>query len=215
MKELLFKNFKLKLLALGFSFALWFFVAGQTSTEVGFIVPLAFKGIPNDMVMTGVPVEDVDVRVVGPKFLINNLLPSQIIAEVDLRASKEGVNGFRILPRDINVPMGIKVTRVLPASVEVRMDRLVEVELPVRVRLEGKPVEGWRVAGVSAVPRTVTASVVKKNLDGIAAVYTNPVDVSGLRSTKVVTAQLEMPDHHLKSISVDSVRVKVTVEKER
>ncbi len=215
MRELILKNFRLKLLALGFSLALWFFVAGQKSTEVGFIVPLSFKGIPKGMVMTGSPEGEADVRVVGPKFLVNNLLPSQIIAEVDLGSAKEGVNGYRILPRDVTVPIGIKVTRVLPASVEVRMDRLVDVVLPVKVRLSGKPAKGWRVAGVSASPKSVTAGVVRKNLDAISAVYTAPVDINGARATKAVTAQLEVPDHDLRALSAESVKVKVTFEKEK
>lgn len=215
MKELILKNFRLKLLAVGFSLALWFFVAGQKSTEVGFIVPLSFKGIPKGMVMTGAPEGEVDVRVVGPKFLVNNLLPSQIIAEVDLGAAKEGVNGYRILPRDVIAPIGIKVTRVLPASVEVRMDRLVDVELPVKVRLAGRPAKGWRVAGVSATPKSVIAGVVKKNLDAINAVYTTPVDISGARARMAVTARLEIPDNDIRALSAESVKVKVIFEKEK
>ncbi|MBI5970458.1 MAG: YbbR-like domain-containing protein [Deltaproteobacteria bacterium] len=215
MKELILKNLRLKLLALGFSLALWFFVASQTSTDVGFMVPLSFKGIPKGMVMTGAPEGEVDVRVAGPKFLVNNLLPSQIIAEVDLASAKEGVNGYRIPPRDVTVPAGIKVTRVIPASVEIRMDRLVEVELPVKVRLSGKPGKGWRVARVSVTPRSVTAGVVKKNLDVFTAVYTKPVDISGARARMDVTAQLEIPDNDIRALSVESVKVKVIFEKEK
>ena len=147
MKELFASNLKLKLLAVIFSLALWFFVAGQSRTEVGFIVPISYKGIPKDLIMTGAPPDEVEVRVTGPKLFINNLSPSQISAELDMSGAKEGINTLRIQPTDIITPMGVDVQRLRPSSVDFRLERITRVELPVRALVSGRPAPGYRVVG--------------------------------------------------------------------
>ncbi|MBI5586831.1 MAG: YbbR-like domain-containing protein [Deltaproteobacteria bacterium] len=215
MKKLLLSNIRLKLLALAFATALWFFVAGQSDTEVGFLVPLAFKGIPKEMVMTSSPPEDAEVRVAGPKFIINNLSPSQIIAEIDLSSAKEGLNTFSLQPRDVSTPIGVEVLRVRPSSIDVRMENLINVNLPVRVTLIGKPAAGYRVADVTVSPKTVVASGTKKDIKTMGGVYTRPVDISGLDASANFTARLDVPLHEFRSVSTDAVNVRVKIERER
>lgn len=214
-KKFLSTNLKLKILALAFATALWFFVAGQSDTEVGFLVPIVFKGMPKELVMTSSPPEDAEVRVGGPKFLINNLSPSQIMVEIDLAGAKEGLNTVRLAPKDVSTPTGVGVLRVRPTSIDIRMEKLVSVSLPVRVRLAGKPAAGFKVASVTALPASVNASGTKKDLQTMEWVYTRPVDVSGLTETAQFTAALEIPAREFRSVSAEKVTVKVKIEPER
>lgn len=215
MKGFFTSNLRLKLLALVFSFALWFFVAGQTRTEVGFLVPIGLKGLPKDLVMTSTPPDDIDVRVTGPKLFINNLSPSQITAELDLSGAREGLNSYKIQAKDIATPMGIDVQRYRPSSIEIRLERLIRVELPVKVRLEGKAAPGYRVADVIVFPRSVSASTARRDLKGLDAIYTKPVDISGMDSSGSFKAQIDTADYDLRNLSSDKVDVKVIVRKER
>lgn len=124
LRGLFLKNKRLKLLALVFSAALWFFVAGQSNTEVGFLVPLGLKGIPADLTVTGGPPSEIEVRVSGARQVISALSSSQIIAEIDLSGGVEGVNTYNILPDNIITPVGVEVTGIRPSSVEVRLEKL-------------------------------------------------------------------------------------------
>ncbi|HXI09519.1 MAG TPA: CdaR family protein [Thermodesulfobacteriota bacterium] len=215
MKKFLSTNIRLKVVALAFAIGLWFFVAGQSDTEVGLLVPLVFKGIPKDMIMMSSPPEDVEVRVGGPKFIINNLSPSDIKAEIDLGGVKEGLNTVRLAAKDVTTPTGVGVMRIRPTSIDVRMESLVSVTLPVKVRLEGRPAPGFRVAEVTASPRSVKASGTKKDLKSMNWVSTKPVDISGLEATAHFTAPLDIPDHELRSISAETVAVQVKIEPAR
>lgn len=215
MRNLLLSNVKLKVLSLVFASALWFFVAGQSNTEVGLIVPMGLKGIPRDMVMTSRPPGEVEVRVMGPKFFISNLSPSQITAELDLSDAREGVNTYRLLPHDITTPMGVDVVRLRPGSVDIRLERLATVTLEVRPKITGRPAPGYRVAEVVVSPRTVTAGVLKKDSEGLGAVYTKPVDVSGFTFSKDVIVPLELPVVELRSMSADRAEVRISIKKER
>ncbi|MEK7773677.1 MAG: CdaR family protein [Deltaproteobacteria bacterium] len=213
MRRILSQDLKLKVLALVFAVALWFFVAGQSSTEVGFLVPIGFKGIPKDMVMASAPPEEIEVRIMGPRFVINNVSPSQIKVEIDLSGVGEGLNNFRILSRDIVLPMGVNVVKTRPVSVDIRLERLITVNLPVKVRLTGRPPYGYKVIGVNVSPMKVTANGVKKEMKDLSGIYTNPVDVSGLVSSASFTVPLDIPVNEFRSISGDKVNVKVVIGK--
>lgn len=215
MKRVLLTNIRLKLLSLAFASALWFFVAGQSNTEVGFIVPISFKGVPKEMIMTSTPPGEVEVRVMGPKLFINNLSPSQIIAELDLSDGKEGLNTYKLSPKDIVTPMGVEVLRLRPNSVDVKMERLIKVNLPIKVRMNGRPESGFRVSGISVIPKAVIATGLKKDIKDLSGIYTRPVDVTGLRYSTTISAPLDVQDFEFRSISTDKADVRIIIKKER
>lgn len=214
MKRIFLQDLKLKALALVFAVALWYFVAGQSGTEVGFLVPVGLKGMPRDMVMVSVPPEEIEVRVMGPKFVINNLSPSQIQVALDMSGAAEGLNNLRITPGDIAVPMGVEVVKTRPVSIDIRLERLITVNLPVKVRLTGRPASGYKVIDVNVSPRSVAATGVKKEMRDLSGVYTKPVDVSGLTSSALFTVPLDMPAKEFRSISGDKAEVRVVVGKD-
>jgi len=206
---------RLKILALAFAAVLWFFVAGQSNTEVGFLVTLGFKGIPRDLVMTSAPPAEVEVRVVGPKLFINNLSPTQIIAEFDLSGAKDGLNTYHLTPADIVRPMGINVSMIRPSSIDIRLEKLVTITLPVKVRLSGRPAAGYRVSALSVTPGTVNAGVLKRQLKEIDTIYTKSIDLTGLKSSTTVTVPLDIPERRVWSLSPEKVNVRLVIEKER
>lgn len=215
MRNFFASNLRLKVVALAFAIALWFFVAGQSRTEVGVLVPISFKGVPKEMVMTSVPPGDIEVRVTGPRLFIANLSPAQILAEIDLSGAKEGLNTFKIQPGDITTPMGTDVLRFRPNSIEVKLERLSRAELPVRARVVGKVAAGYRVADVVISPRTVTATATRKELNDTGAVFTKPLDVTGLESSKTVSVQLDTAGGALRALSPEKVDVKVIIRREK
>lgn len=215
MREIFTSNLRLKAMALAFAIALWFFVAGQSRTEVGFLVPIGFKGVPKDMVMTSMPPDELEVRVTGPRLFIANLSPAQIAAELDLSSAKEGLNTYRIQPRDIVTPMGIEVLRFRPNSIEVKLEKLIKVELPVRARVVGRPAPGYRVAEVVVLPKSVVATGTKKEIREIKVIFTKPVDISDMDSSTSLSAQLDVAGLEFRSFSAERVEVRVIIRKER
>ncbi|HLC19178.1 MAG TPA: CdaR family protein [Thermodesulfobacteriota bacterium] len=215
MKGLFTNNLRFKLLAVVFSSALWFFVAGQSSTEVGMLVPLEFRGIPADMAMTSAPPGEIEVRVRGSKLVINNFSFGQVSAVLDLSSAKEGLNTYNILPGDIVTPTGVRVTRIRPGSVDIRMEGTAKAELPVKVRLTGRPAKGYKVAGLKVDPERVEVVGAKMKLKSLKGIYTEPVSVSGLAGSNTFYARLDPGDNDFNSISADRVNVRVFIEKER
>jgi len=215
-KKIISANLKLKLLAVALSVALWFFVVGQSNTEMGVIVPIGYKDAPRDLVISNTPPDEVEVRVMGPKLFINNLSASQVIAEIDLSKATVGLNSYRLTPSDITTPMGVEVLRLRPNAVDVRMDRLERKSLRVRPRVKGRPEQGFEVADIVVLPNIVEATSVKKSLSSLDEINTTPLDLSGLDHSMSVTLNLDIPSkYEFRSISADKVDVKVVIRKVR
>jgi YbbR domain-containing protein len=212
MRRILLNNLGLKLLALAFATALWLLVVGEQEEEVGFIVPLGFKGIRGDMVMVSNPPGDVEVRVAGPKAFIRNLSPAKITADVDLSNAREGLNTLRLKPHDIRMPRGIEVTSIRPSTIDVWMEHLFPVKVPVKVRVEGRPDKGYKVASITVEPSEVEVFGTRKEIKDIKRVYTTPVAINGLAVSKSETVFLEISKKGFSSIKPDTVLVTVELE---
>ena len=214
MRGLFTRNLKLKGMALAFSVALWFFVAGQRDTEMAFMVPLGYKGIPKDMVVTSSPYKEVEIRVSGPKLIISNLSPSQIIASLDLSGAVEGTKTYRLRPVDVELPVGVDATRIRPSSFTVKMARIVSVEVPVKPVIKGRPARGFRLTETVVVPEKVTVSGLAGDVRDLKSVATTPVDITGISESKAYEAGLDLLDKEFRKVAADGVTVKVNVEKE-
>jgi hypothetical protein len=84
LQNLLRRNLWLKAIALGLAVALWWFVAGESKVQVGFIVPLEIRNIPSGITITNKVDRQVEVRLAGPPSLLGSLKPSDINAAIDL-----------------------------------------------------------------------------------------------------------------------------------
>src|SRR3972149_5511087 len=96
------RNFKLKILALVISAALWFFVTGEKASEVGMFVSLETRGVPNGMIVASKTPETIEVRFFGPKAFMAGLSPSEIKAELDLKDATEGLNVYKLASENIS-----------------------------------------------------------------------------------------------------------------
>ncbi len=205
-------NLSLKALALLLAMALWYFVAGQSSMEVGFFVPLSFSGIPEDMVMTTAPVGEVAVRVRGPKLVINNLTSSKISADLDLSGAGEGLNKYRIEVDNIEVPTGVTVTSVKPGSVRFRLEKIMRKPVGVKAKFIGRPEKGFKVAGVHITPRTVEAAGLKKNILPLRRFFTETISLKGLKESKTVRVGINQEKLELRGLDPETVKVSIIIE---
>jgi len=211
MKGFFLKNIGLKALAVIFAAALWFFVGAQSSSEVGFLVPLVLKDIPANMEISGLPPGEIEVRVSGPGRTITNLSPSSVIAEIDLSGVKEGHNVFKLSGQNIITPMGVEVVKLRPGSVDIKMEALGKAVIPLRARLRGEPAAGFKVAAVSVSPRTVMVLGAARALKEHDVIFTKPVDISGLDSTKKFVVDIGAAASEFRSISADKATVRVSI----
>jgi YbbR domain-containing protein len=212
MLERLAENWVLKVLSLVFALVLWFFVMGERKLEVGYAVPLELQNVPDEMIVTNEVPSLVDVRISGPRTLLMNLRPTDVHISVDLKGLQPGLTSFKRLEERLNIPSGLKVTRLSPSFVDVKLERIREKTVPVKVLLNGTPAEGFRIAEVRAEPDQVTVEGAESELKDIHEAVTEPVDAEGVRESFTLMAPLNYRGKYTTLKGPGAVEVQVAIK---
>ncbi|MDX2494219.1 MAG: CdaR family protein [Desulfuromusa sp.] len=180
MFKLLTDNWTLKLLSLAFALLLWVFIMGERRLEVGYRVPLELQNIPQELMVANEVPSLVDVRVSGPRTLQMKVSPNDISIIVDLTDLKPGLTTFKRLEERLNLPSGLLVTRLSPSFIDLKLERIKQKLVPVKIALIGEPLSGFRVASVNLVPDEVLVEGAETELKSISEVITEEVDLNGV-----------------------------------
>ncbi len=215
LKGLFLNNYGLKILAIIFSALLWYLVVGEQVIEVGMPVSLGLKDIPENMIVVGKPQMEVEVTVSGPENYINKLSPADISGVIDLTDGEAGKKAYRVYADNISAPGMIRVARIRPSYVNIRLESLVRTVVPVKVRLKGKVAEGYEISGESIVPKSVEIVGIEKQIKKIKNVSTEEVDVSGLDSGAEVDVLLDTAGIEIAGVDPESVSVKIEIVKSK
>ncbi|WP_246560356.1 CdaR family protein [Geobacter grbiciae] len=123
-------NWDLKLLSLILAVIVWGGVSGGRTAELELTVPLELRNLPPGLsVASAVPTE-ASVTVAGPKILLLKLRSERIIIPLDARGVGEGTTLFTGLERRLGLPREATITRLFPATVELRLIRSKTVQKP-------------------------------------------------------------------------------------
>ena len=114
-------NLGLKLLSLFLAAVLWLFVTASHDEEIGLSCPVACANIPPGLAIVNRLPTQVDVRLAGPRILLLRLKSERPTVLLDLRGLGEGLTSFPEVETKFRIPYGVRVTRVTPASIEVRL----------------------------------------------------------------------------------------------
>ncbi|MBI5328083.1 MAG: hypothetical protein HZB80_07320 [Deltaproteobacteria bacterium] len=209
------KNTILKIIAVVFAIALWFLVVGEKRTEVGFLIPIEFRNMPKDMIIVGEAVREVEIRLLASKKVLANLSPAQLSASIDLSTVKQGLNNRRIIHTDIKTPKGVEIIKVNPSSILVHVESIVSRLVPVKVKISGSSASGFSVKGISVEPDAVVLFGTQVQLRDINEIYTEPMDITGIRTDKTKMLAVQLDDTKFKKAEPDVVKVKVSIKRLR
>lgn len=177
------QNWFLKILSLVFALILWFFVMGERKLEVGYAVPLELRNLPVGLMVANEVPSVVDVRISGPRTLLMNLRPDDISIAVDLKDLQPGLTSFRRLEERINIPSALKVTRISPAYVDLKLDREKDKTVPVVATLIGQLPEGAQLQSVTVTPDRVVVVGAESELKDVSEVVTEAVSLEGVKES--------------------------------
>jgi YbbR domain-containing protein len=208
------KNLSLKLISVFFAVILWwYFVTSERGGETALSIPLDFRNIPTSLIIIKNPVESINIRISGPTTLLRRLSPRDVKAIIDLTHAEPGVAEFEIQPEHITLPRGLRVSMRSPASIMLRFDELFKKTVLVEAVLVGKPLEGYKIAGVWADPTAVEIVGAQSELKGLRKIFTEEVDVTGLKKDTIKKAALGLGGLHIKSVSSQEVKVNIKCAK--
>lgn len=191
----LFESLPLKLVSVALAALLWFLIAGEKTSEMGLAAPVELQNFPKDLELTGEAVNQVDVRLRGSPGMIQRIVPGDVSAQVDLAGVQEGEHIVHLTADSIRMPFGVKVVKITPAELTLRLERTLQRVVPVRPRLLGKPGPGFEVGEVVSEPPEVRVAGPTSRVQDVESAYTEPVSVEGATAEvrRLVTIGFEDP----------------------
>ena len=185
LREYLFADAKLKLLALLVVLVIWFSVAGQTRQVAPITiqnVAVSLDSLPPQYAVTSTDPTEVSVTVQGPEDQLRELRiavatrSSDMMAHADLANLTEGVQLARLTVKGL--PDGVTLKKIEPDSVRVTLDPIRTKVVKVEPRFAGSLPDGYKLTSAKTEPEAVTLSGPQTILDTIDKVTTTTVSLN-------------------------------------
>lgn len=159
--------------------SLWFYVAGEETVEANLKIPIQVTLI-SSMVVTEQDVTSISVGIRGRKEAISRLSENELVCKIDFTSCKETQTiNYAINSKSLPLPSDIKILEINPESIVVKIDRMVQKVMPVRVVTSGEPAPGYRVGGFFIDPISALIKGPENYLKDKVYIDTEPVDVTG------------------------------------
>ncbi|MHB8481662.1 MAG: CdaR family protein [Nitrospiria bacterium] len=121
-KALFFKNSLVKIVSLILGVLLWGYVNSRGQVEMNFLVPLQLKNLPDNLKIVGRTPENIEVRVKGRESTLENLTSTRLAVTLDLSKVLSGENTVYLHAENINVPLNVEVTHLLPKTIALKIE---------------------------------------------------------------------------------------------
>ena len=196
LRRIFLEDWSLKLLSLAIAIVLWLLVTGQNqpvtahlNVQLNFIRPQSLE-ISND------PPRTVDVMLTGSRNKLDDLTSLDLVATVDITDQRAGERVLRLADRaQISLPQGIKVDGYQPSAIPIRLEEIVERQVPVEPKLEGKPADGFEVYGVSPNKGSVTVHGPASRVNALQKVFTEGIWIAGHKESFTASnVAIDVPD---------------------
>lgn len=192
-RELLHQNLAAKFLSLGLSMLLWFVLVGQQWSEISVTAALEYQNIPANMDIVSNPVNEIQVRVRGPRGSISTLTPDQVRVMVDLNDAVAGARTIDLNEENLRLPFGVEATSIEPRSLTMEFDRLITRRMIIDYALDGDLPEGLELADVAVDPPSIELPGREKELNQIQQVVTTPpIDLSQITKSQFIRRNLKI-----------------------
>jgi len=212
MERWLERNLAVKVLSVFLALVLWFQVMREENPVVQETfeeVPLRPEGLGAGLVILDQQPRLVSLKVQGQARVVRKMTTAQLKATVELSELGPGVHW---VPVKVEMPRGVELVQVSPAEVMLQIDRLVQQNLPVQVRLEGKVHEDFRHQDPRVHPEVVMISGPASLVEAVASVWVR-VSLQGAREDLSVQVEVRPLDETGREVAGVHVEPKaVTVE---
>lgn len=196
-----FRRHLLKLLAVLFSFSLWFYVLNSESLEVQVKLPLVLIP-PEGMAISEIPPSDLLIKVKGSRAFVRNLFNDNEKVFINLkRRGSKTKNGMlvKVLPSDIPHPLGVQVTEILPGELDIKIEKRKTKKISLKPFLVGEVPSQLELLKYELVPNSLKISGPRKLMANLASLETSPIDLQKLEGDGRIKVLLKELDPRLRA----------------
>ncbi len=214
LRDIVVEDWGLLLLAAVITLGLWYAVTAQRApaTVLRRGITLEFA-LPPNVEIANDPVNRVDVRLEGSQSRLDEIDPRDLTARADVTALRPGERVVRLSSKNVSMelPEGVRLVDLAPRSVTLRLEPVVEKEVPVEVHFEGGLPEGFEVRDVRVTPSTVRVRGPESHVRVVEKIHTETISLEGQReSFPYPQAAVDIPDQKVVPLE-PSVAVRVEI----
>ncbi|MBF0329571.1 MAG: YbbR-like domain-containing protein [Nitrospirae bacterium] len=210
MKAAILNNIWLKLLSIVISCSLWFFVTYRGQSEIMVDVPIEIKNMPASMEILRQNTKSISLSVSGQERLLKGLKPMDIRIVADMSNTKKGENVYYFDNGNVITSRSIKVLRIDPPYVKFVVDQSLKKSFNVEPVITGTPAKGFKVEHVEVVPRIIEAEGPKSELERMAVLRTDQIDITSLDSSISPTVHINTNGKNIR-LKNQEVTVKIQI----
>jgi YbbR domain-containing protein len=186
----------LKLLSLAIAIVLWLLVTGQNqpvtahvNIQLNFIRPQSLE-ISND------PPRTVDVMLTGSRTKLDDLTSLDLVATVDISDQRAGEKVLRLADKaQITLPQGVKVDGFQPSAIPVRLEPIVERQVVIETKVEGKLADGFEIYSIKPSKGSVMVRGPESRVLALQKVMTEGIWLGGRKeSFTAPNVAIDVPD---------------------
>lgn len=156
-------------------------------------IPLEFVGQDVRMITVGTLPETVEISINAPESVWEEILadPSSVRAIVDLTGLKAGTHTVKVVIQVAITPA--RIVSVTPETLEITLEPLSTISLPVDISLTGEPAIGYELGEAALTPEEVVVSGPESIVSQVASVQLS-LDITNARTNFEVDLPLEAVD---------------------
>ena len=210
------ENIVWKLLALAIAVLLWVLVASEPELSTFVTVPLAYKNLPDDMEISGEPVNSISLELRGPSGELSSLgeaggLRPAVV--VDMQGVQQGERTYPIGDGNVKLSRGVHLVRAIPSEARFEFERRRVRMVDVLPRFDGDGTNGYRVDQFTVEPKELQVVGPASRVARIASVVTDRVDVSSVVGSSEFHVNAFVDDPFVRFAGSPQVTVAVTMKK--
>jgi YbbR domain-containing protein len=214
LRNLIVTNWGLKLTALVLAFILWLALMPEEKilSERTIPVPIETRNVPKDYELVEKPQGTVDVTFRASNRILNRITAADMSAVLNLEKATPSQEDYPLNPDLIVAPPDVKIVRVLPNKVHLKLERSKEDMLEVQPVVIGKVKAGSNIDRIEIIPSKVFVRGPESKFKTKDKIRTSPIDVTDLDKTAEFDVDLILPKPELRfTTAMTRAKVKVIV----
>lgn len=200
-RKIFLEDWLMKLIALVITLGLWLGVTGlRPPVSRRFTsIPLNLR-VSNELEVTNSPVTEVTIIILGDKSKIDQLNQRDLVVSLDLSEILPGDRVVPITPENVSVelPAGLKLESIAPNIIPVKLEKIIERDVPVKAETEGAIAEDFELYSSVAVPQNVRVSGPES--------FVRPLDSI---STEKISVEAKEGDFTAQQVSLNPINPRV------
>ncbi len=194
-----------KLIALAITLAIWFGVTGQSITRRIRNVHVNYLQ-SNEMQITNEPIHEVEITITGDKQKIDRLKEEDLVISADLSIIPAGDKIVQLSPETVSLdlPSGVKLNEVQPNKIAVKLEKVMEREIDVKVDFEDSLPEGLEIYAKSVEPSRVRVRGPESAVKALDSILTEKISLEN-RKTDFIAKQIGLNLVNSKITVLDSI----------